>query len=335
MGDDGRGAVDVLGIGNAIVDVLSHSDDAFLAGHGLPKGGMTLIDAGQADRLYEETGPGVEVSGGSCANTMAGIASLGGRAAYIGRVRDDGLGRTFTHDLRAAGVDYRTPPASGGPGTARCLVLVTPDAQRTMCTYLGASVELGPEEIDAGLVASAGITYVEGYLWDPPRAKEAIRQALRAARAAGRRTAFTLSDAFCVDRHRDEFLELLRDDIDIVFANEDEARSLFGVEDLDAALARLADLCPVAAVTRSARGSVIVGGDGRHEVPAEPVQRVVDTTGAGDLYAAGVLHGLSRGMELPLCARLGGIAAAEVIGHVGARPETPLATLVERALATA
>lgn len=332
---DGRAHIDVLGIGNAIVDVLSHSDDAAIARHGVAKGGMTLIDAARADALYDEVGPGVEVSGGSCANTVAGIASLGGRAAYIGRVRDDALGHAFTRDLRETGVDYRTPPATDGPGTARCIVLVTPDAQRTMCTYLGASVELGPDEIDARLVESAALTYVEGYLWDPPQAKQAIRAALATARAAGRRTAMSLSDTFCVDRHRDEFLALLEADVDIVFANEDEARALFGVSSLDDALDGLARLCDIAAVTRSADGSVVVCGDERHRVAAEPVGRVVDTTGAGDLYAAGFLHGLARGMDLPLCARIGGIAAAEVIGHFGARPQTPLDALVDRTLAAA
>jgi sugar/nucleoside kinase (ribokinase family) len=326
-GDDAT-PLDVLGIGNAIVDVLSPTDDATLERHALPKGAMTLIDAERAEALYAQMGPGVEVSGGSCANTMAGVASLGGRAAYIGRVHDDELGRIFTHDIRAAGVDFATPPAADGPGSARCLIMVTPDAQRTMSTYLGASVELGPEDIDADLVASADVTYLEGYLWDPPRAKEAFRIAMAAAHGAGRRVSFTLSDPFCVERHREEFLELVDGEVDVLFANQHEIEALYEVSDAQAAVAAVRGRCDIAVITRSELGSLVVTADEVHEVPAAPVTRVVDTTGAGDLFAAGFLFGLTRGRPLPECARIGAMAAAEVISHYGARPEVRLAGLL-------
>jgi sugar/nucleoside kinase (ribokinase family) len=322
-------ALDVLGIGNAIVDVLSHADEGFLAEHDLPKGAMTLIDAERADRLYGAMGPGIEVSGGSCANTVVGAASLGSRVAYVGKVRDDQLGGIFAHDIRAAGVGFATPSASDGPGTARCLILVTPDAQRTMCTYLGACVELGPEDVDRDLVAGAAVTYLEGYLWDPPRAKEAFRVAMDTARQAGRRVALTLSDPFCVERHRGEFLELVDGPVDVLFANEHEIAALYET-DVDDAVAAVRGRCEVAVVTRSERGSLVVTADGVEEVPAVPVERVVDTTGAGDLFAGGFLHGLTRGMALAECARLGGVVAAEVISHFGARPETDLADLARR-----
>jgi sugar/nucleoside kinase (ribokinase family) len=326
---------DVLGIGNAIVDVLAHADDAFLASQGLAKGAMTLIDADEAERLYSVMGAGVECSGGSCANTVAGLAALGARTAYVGKVRDDQLGAIFAHDIRALGVSFATPPATGGASTARCLIMVTPDAQRTMSTYLGACLELGPEDVDAAQVAAARVTYLEGYLWDPPRAKEAIRRAIAAAAGAGRQVALSLSDPFCVERHRAEFRALVRDSVDILFANEDEIRALYEVQDLDDALRAVRDDCAIAAVTRSAEGSVVVAGTEVHAVPAEPVGRVVDTTGAGDLYAAGFLHALTAGRDLPDCARAGGIAAAEVISHFGARPEADLRELVERGMARA
>jgi sugar/nucleoside kinase (ribokinase family) len=318
---------DLLGIGNAIVDVLAHAGEAFLDRHGLPKGAMTLIDAERAERLYADMGPGVEVSGGSCANTVVGAASLGSRVAYVGKVRDDELGRIFAHDIRAAGVDFETPPSPDGPATARCLILVTPDAQRTMCTYLGACVDLGPEDVDRELVARSAVTYLEGYLWDPPRAKEAFRIAMGAAREAGRRVSLTLSDPFCVERHRDEFRALVDGDVDILFANEQELIALYETPDLDAAVAAVRGRCELAFVTRSERGSLVVTGDGVDEVPAAPVEQVVDTTGAGDLYAAGALHGLTHGHAPADCARLGAIAAAEVISHVGARPQADLAEL--------
>lgn len=326
---DGIGAeYDVLGIGNAIVDVLAQSDDAFLDEHGLPKGSMTLVDSARAEALYDRMGPGVEVSGGSVANSVAGVASLGGRVAYIGKVRDDELGRIFAHDIRAAGVAFTTPPAADGPATARCLILVTRDAQRTMSTYLGACTGLGPDDVDRELVAASAVTYLEGYLWDPPRAKQAFRVAMDAAHAAGRQVALSLSDAFCVERHRDEFRELVDGSVDILFANRDEITALYETPDLDGAVAAVRGRCDVAVLTRSEQGSLVVTADAVHEVPAEPVARPIDTTGAGDLFAAGFLHGLTHGAPLAECARLGSVAAAEVISHYGARPETRLADLV-------
>jgi len=321
-------AYDVIGIGNAIVDVLARIDDAFLDRHSLVKGSMALIDAAQAEALYGRMPAGVEASGGSAANTLAGLASLGGRGRFVGKVRDDQLGRIFAHDIRAVGVAFDTPPATEGPPTARCLVHITPDAQRTMCTYLGACVTLGPADIDETQVAEAAVTYVEGYLWDPPQAKEALVKAMTAARGAGRKVAFSLSDAFCVDRWRDEFHDLVAGHIDILFANEQEIRSLYRVDSFDAALAEVRGRCALAVLTRSEKGSVVVTGEAVHEVPAQPVEAVVDTTGAGDLYAAGFLYGLTRGLAPAECARLGGLAAAEAISHVGARPQVALSTLV-------
>ncbi len=319
--------LDVVGIGNAIVDVLVHADDAFLDAHGLAKGAMALIDAEQAASLYADMGPGVEVSGGSAANTLAGLAALGGAGAFVGMVCDDQLGQVFAHDIRAAGVAFDTPPAAEGPPTARCLIVVTPDAQRTMSTYLGACVELGPGDVDEALVAAARITYLEGYLWDPSGAKEAFRKAHRIAHENGRRVALSLSDPFCVDRHRDEFLDLVADHIDVLFANEVEITSLYRVDSFDEALQQVRGHCEIAALTRSGKGSVIVAGDEVHVVDAHPVERVVDTTGAGDLFAAGFLHGVTQGWGLARSARLGGLVAAEVIGHIGARPEADLAAL--------
>jgi len=321
---------DVIGVGNAIVDVLSPTEDAFLAEQGLDKGMMTLIDTERARALYDAMGPAVEVSGGSAANTIAGVASLGGEAAYIGKVRNDQLGGVFGHDIRAAGVDFRSRPATSGAPTARCLIFVTPDAQRTMQTYLGVSVELGPDDIDEAAVADAGITYLEGYLFDPPEAKKAFVKAAEIAHRMNRKVALTLSDPFCVDRHRAEFLHLISGHIDILFANEAEITALFEVDSFDEALQRVRGHCEIAALTRSEKGSVIVSGDETHVIAAHPVEHVVDTTGAGDLYAAGVLFGLSRNRSLADCGRIGGMAAAEVIGHYGARPETNLAALLAK-----
>jgi sugar/nucleoside kinase (ribokinase family) len=319
--------LDVIGIGNALVDVLSHAEEGLLARQGLVKGTMHLVDEARAGALYQAMGPGVEMSGGSAANTVVGVASFGGRAHYVGKVRDDQLGEVFGHDLRATGVGYDTPRATSGPPTGRCLILVTPDAQRTMGTFLGASVRLGPGDIDKDLIARGKILYLEGYLFDPPAAQEAFRAAASIAHAAGRKVALTLSDPFCVDRHRDAFLDLVEHHVDILFANEAEICALYQVHDFDAALARVRGHCEVAALTRSAKGSVLVA-DGRvHAVTALPVETVVDTTGAGDLYAAGVLYGLSQGLDLPTCGRLGSLAAAEVIAHVGARPMVPLVQL--------
>ena len=325
-------SLDVVAIGNAIVDVLSQTDDAFLARHGLEKGAMTLIDAAQAESLYAETGPGIEVSGGSAANTAAGLASLGGSAAFIGKVRDDQLGDVFTHDLRAAGVAFEVPAATSGPATARSLILVTPDAQRTMNTFLGACTELVPADVDAGRIAAAKITYLEGYLWDRNDAKDAFRKAAAAARGAGRKVAFTLSDKFCVERWRDEFLGLIDGHVDILFANEAEILSLYETDDWGEACARVRGHADIAALTRSEKGSVLMHDGATHIIGAEPVARVVDTTGAGDLYAAGVLYGIVTGEDLATSGRIGAISAAEVISHFGARPETSLSELVAEKL---
>jgi sugar/nucleoside kinase (ribokinase family) len=319
--------LDVVGVGNALVDVLSHEADDFLRRLGLAKGTMHLVDEDRAREVYAAMGPGVEISGGSAANTIVGVASFGGRAHYVGKVRDDQLGEVFSHDLRSVGVGYATAAATSGPSTGRCLIVVTPDAQRTMSTYLGASSRLGPADIDKQVIERGRILYLEGYLFDPPEAQEAFRVAAGIAHAAGRKVALTLSDPFCVDRHRAAFLDLVERHVDILFANEAEICSLYRVRDFDAAAARVRGHCEIAALTRSERGSVIVGGDGVHVVAADPVDAVVDTTGAGDLYAAGFMVGLSRGLPLAACGRLGAIAAAEVISHVGARPMRPLAAL--------
>lgn len=316
---------DVLCIGNAIVDVLARVEDYFLAKHGLTKGMMRLIDEQTADQLYGDMGPAIEVSGGSAGNTAAGIASFGGRAAYFGKVRNDQLGDVFTHDLRAQGVSFDSERASKGPATARSFILVTPDGERTMNTYLGACVNLTTTDINPEVVAGSLITYMEGYLWDRPEAKEAFQRAAQVARKAGRKTAITLSDAFCVDRHRDSFLELIRKQIDIVFANESEICSLYQTPDFDAAREAARADCEIAVLTRSEQGCVIVQGKQTSAVPAHRVLKVVDATGAGDLFAAGFLYGLTTDRPLDLCARLGALAAAEVITHLGARPEVKLA----------
>jgi sugar/nucleoside kinase (ribokinase family) len=321
-------AFDVLGIGNAIVDVISRADDAFLAQHALTKGSMMLIDEARAETLYAAMGSAIEVSGGSCGNTMAGVASFGGKGAYIGKVRNDQLGVVFGHDLKAIGVSFETTPATAGPSTARCLITVTPDAQRTMSTYLGACTGLGPNDIDTKRIGSAQVTYVEGYLWDAPEAKKAVLKAFDAAHAAGRLVSITLSDSFCVDRYRDEFRALIRDKVDILFGNEAEIKSLYQVDSFDQAAEAVRKEAKIAALTRSEKGSVVIKGSETRAVPAAPVSKIVDTTGAGDLYASGFLHGFTHGKPLAECARLGGIAAAEIISHVGARPETPLKALV-------
>ena len=318
---------DVLGIGNAIVDVIAHAEDAFLKENGLRKGTMTLIDAARAEDLYGLMGSATESSGGSAANTLAGLAALGGRGAFIGKVRNDQLGGIFRHDIGAMGVAFDTAAAIDGPPSARCLIFVTPDAQRTMQTYLGASAELGSGDIDEEVITTAAITYLEGYLWDPPEAKAAFQKAARLAHEAGNRVALSLSDPFCVDRHRADFLDLVESQVDILFANEEEIMSLYRVDDFDAALQHVRGHCQVAALTRSERGSVIISGDEIHVIDAEPVAHVVDTTGAGDLYAAGFLFGLTQGCGLHDCGRLGSICAAEAIGHYGARPEADPADL--------
>ncbi len=321
--------LDVLGIGHAIVDVLTHVEDGFLSDRHLVKGSMALIDDDQARDLYGALGSAVEISGGATANALAGVASFGGRAAFVGKVSADQLGDVFAHDIRAVGVRYSTPPARGGRETARCLILVTPDAHRTMNTFLGASAELGPADIDEAEIASAAVTLSEGFLWDASSARDALTAAMGAARAAGRRMAFSLSDGFCVERHRADFLSLVRDKLDIVFANRDEICSLYEVDDFEQALARVRDDIGLAFVTHGPQGSVVLADGERHDVPAHPVERVIDTTGAGDLYAAGVLHGLTSGQDMETCARLGSLAAAEVISHIGARPEVSLGELAK------
>jgi sugar/nucleoside kinase (ribokinase family) len=322
------GHLDVVGIGNAIVDVLAQADDGFLSKHDLPKGGMTLIDENQAEALYGKMGPGVECSGGSAANTVAGVAALGGRAGFVGKVRDDQLGTVFAHDLRALGVEFDTLPADDGASTARCLVLVTPDAQRTMSTYLGACVSLGPNDVDDRQVARAQVTYLEGYLWDPAQAKQAFRKAMTVAHDAGRKVALSLSDPFCVDRYREEFVELAEHQVDILFANEAEITSLYQAADFDEALQHVRGHCEIAVLTRGDKGSVVVSGDELHVIDPEPLSNLVDTTGAGDLFAAGFLAGLTQGRDLHDCGRMGSIAAAEVISHFGARPEADLKALM-------
>jgi sugar/nucleoside kinase (ribokinase family) len=317
---------DIVAIGNALVDVLSHEDDAFVERTGVERGAMTIVDAARSDEIYAEMGPAIERSGGCAGNTAAGIASFGGKAAYIGRVADDTFGKVFTHDLRSIGVHFDSPVATDGVPTGRCLVVVTPDAQRTMHTYLGAANQLDADAIDAKIIGDAQVTYVEGYLWDEPLAKDAIREAAAIAHGAGRKLAMTLSDPFCVERHRKEFLELVEGEIDIVFANELEITMLYEVDTFEDALGHVRGHCEIAALTRGALGSVIATADDVHVIEAVPTN-VVDTTGAGDLYAAGVLYGLTQGHDLARCGRLGSLAAGEAISHLGPRPEQSLQAL--------
>ena len=323
---------DVLGIGNAIFDVLVKADEAFLAAHGMAKGGMALIDEPRAASIYRDMGPATEMSGGSAANTIVGVASLGARAAYVGKVKDDQIGRLYTHDIRAAGVAFDTRPASDGPATGCSYILVTDDGERTMNTYLGAAQELTPADIDAGQIAASRIVYLEGYLWDPKSAKEAFVKASTIAHDAGREVALTLSDAFCVDRYRGEFLDLMRNGtVDLIFANEAELHSLYQTSDFDTALKQLRDDAKLGVVTRSEKGCVVASRDGVIAVPAFPIDRIVDTTGAGDLFAAGFLFGVVRGAGFENAGRLGALAAAEVIQHIGARPQVSLKELAKQA----
>jgi sugar/nucleoside kinase (ribokinase family) len=325
----------VVAVGNALVDVLTQTTDAFIKEqhkkYGMEKGAMTLIDEVRAVELYSQMGPGLESSGGSAGNTMAGFASFGGRGGFIGKVADDTLGKVFQHDIRSLGVKFETTPLALGAPTGRCLILVTPDAHRTMNTFLGASVELGPDDIDESLIASAQVTYLEGYLFDRDQAKQAFETAAEFAHKAGRRVALTLSDPFCVDRHRADFAELVENHIDILFANEQEIKSLYEENDFEKALASISGNCEIAVVTRSEKGAVIMAKGQRIEVPAEPVEKVLDTTGAGDQFAAGFLYGLTEGMPLGRCGRLGAIAAAEVISHIGPRPLVRLSDLMQKA----
>ena len=320
---------DVIAIGNAIVDVMSPCTDDLIEELDLNKGGMTLVDEDGAKRLYDAMGPAREISGGSAANTLAGLSAMGAQCAFIGQVADDQLGEVFAHDIRAVGIDFDTPARAGQPSTARCLIFVTPDAQRTMNTFLGASQFLPPETLDAEAVAAAKILYLEGYLWDPEEPRAAMRRAIEAARAAGRKVAFTLSEVFVIDRHGDDFRALIEDGlIDILFANHTELAALTGEDDFEAGLAALAPKVPTLVVTRSADGAVAMANGERAEVAAEPIDEVVDTTGAGDLFAAGFLFGHVREESLELSLRRGAIAAAEIISHYGARPEADLKALM-------
>ncbi len=321
---------DVVAIGNAIVDIIGRCDDAFLAHHGAAKGHMRLVDAGRMSTLYSAMGPAIEISGGSAANTMVGLASFGGQAAFIGKVADDEFGRIFKHDIAAANVAFDTKAVSGQEPTSRSLILVTPDGERTMNTYLGISTDLDQGEVDPAVIEAAGVVYLEGYLFDRPEAKAAFRQAIAIASRADRKAALTLSDSFCVDRHRAEFHELIQSGIGILFANESEITSLYETNDFDEAARRAAADVPLAVLTRSAKGSIIVSKDQFHVIPVEPVAAIIDTTGAGDLYAAGFLYGLTSGRDLATCGRLGSLAAAEIISHVGARPETNLNELAQK-----
>jgi adenosine kinase len=321
---------DVLGIGNALFDILVPADEGFLSLHGMTKGGMALIDEVRAISIYQSMGPATEMSGGSAANTIVGVANLGARAAYVGKVRDDQIGRLYTHDIRAAGVAFETRPALDGPATGCSYILVTPDGERTMNTYLGAAQELMPADIDGAQIAASSIIYLEGYLWDPKSAKEAFVKASTIAHEAGRQVALTLSDSFCVDRYRDEFLDLMRKGtVDLVFANEAELTSLYQTPDFDTALKQLQGDTKLGIVTRSEKGCVVASKDGVTAVPAFPIQKIVDTTGAGDLFAAGFLFGLVRGASHQDAGRLGALAAAEVIQHIGARPQTSLKELAQ------
>jgi fructokinase len=319
--------LDVVGIGNAIVDVLVQADERFLDDHGLTKGTMALVDEQQAERLYASVGPGLETSGGSAANTLAGVAQLGGRAGFIGRVRNDQLGGIFAHDIRSVGARFETPATTTGPSTARCLILVTPDAQRTMCTYLGASVGLDPGDLDLEMVAQAKVLYLEGYLWDSDEAKRAFIAAAEVARAHGAEVALSLSDAFCVERHRDSFQELVDGHVDILFANEMEITSLYKANSFEEAAEQVRGRCRIAALTRSEQGSLILNGDGTHTIAPFQLGQLVDTTGAGDLYAAGFLHAYTQGRPVEACGRLGSLCAGQVVTQLGPRPQADLAQL--------
>lgn len=320
---------DVVAIGNAIVDIIGRCDDAFLEVHDCPKGHMRLVDTATIAKLYADMGPSTEISGGSAANTAVGVASYGGKAGFIGKIADDEFGRIFAHDIKAAGVAFENTPANSPAPTSRSLILVTPDGERTMNTFLGISTELAETEIDQAMVQSAKVLYLEGYLFDRPEAKAAFRKAAGLAKQAGREVALSLSDGFCVDRHRDDFLSLVKTGVDIVFANEDEIKSLYQTDDFDTAAHRAADDMKLAALTRSGKGSLIVSRERSISVPVDLVVDVVDTTGAGDLYAAGFLYGYTAGRDLATAGRLGSIAAAEIISHTGARPAVRLSSLAK------
>ncbi len=319
--------IDIVGVGNALVDVLAPAADDFIADQGLVKGSMTLIDADRAVELYGEMASSSEVSGGSAANTVVGVAALGLESAFIGKVRNDSLGDVFAGDMSRLSIGFDVPRADAGDPTGRCLILVSDDGERTMSTYLGASVQLSPGDIDPGLIASAKLLYLEGYLWDPPQAKAAMRAACAAAQASSTKVTLTLSDSFCVERHRESFVDLIDDSVDVIFANEDEIMSLYEVDTLDAVIDRIRGHVSIGAITRGSKGSVIVTDNDRIDIDAVPVDRVIDTTGAGDLYSAGFLSGMALGLDLEICGQLGSIAASEVISHMGPRPEKSLAEL--------
>ncbi len=319
---------DVVCVGSAIVDVLVRVDDDFIAAAGLDKGGMRLVEADEAKRLYASLTDAVEQSGGGAANTAAIIAKLGGDVAFIGRVADDALGASFTHDIRRVGVTFDPPPALELPSTAHCTILISPDGERTMNTFLGACGLLSPADLDAEVIAAASVVYVEGFLWDPPSGREAVLAAIAIAKSAGKQVALALNDPYCVDRHRDEFLAVLDGTVDIVFGNESEACAMFEIDDVEEATRRLGELCGLVATTRSEKGSVLVVNGERIEVPGVPVDKVVDTTGAGDAYAGGFLYGLTHGLDPAKCAALGSACASETIQHIGARPAADLRTLL-------
>ncbi len=320
--------LDVVGIGNAIVDVLVKVEDSFLETHNLQKGSMVLIDQEHAKKLYSETGVGLKTSGGSAANTLAGLAQLGGKAGFIGRINNDDLGEIFRHDIRSVGAEFNTPPTNKGPSTARCLILVTADAQRTMCTYLGASIQLEPKDIDLSMVNKTKVLYLEGYLWDSPAAKQAFIEAAETARKAGGQVALTLSDSFCVDRHRESFLELVNGHIDILFANEDEITALHKSSCFESAAKEIKGLCQIVALTRSEKGSMILTEENQWEIPAFKLGPVIDTTGAGDLYAGGFLYGYTQGANLINCGMIGSLCAGQVVTQLGPRPQVSLKELI-------
>ncbi len=320
--------LDIVGIGNAIVDVLSQSEDSFLEQENLDKGAMILVDEEQAAELYAKMGPAIEVSGGSVANTIAALASLGSKTGFIGKIGSDQLGGVFQHDMQAMGVEFNTPALTDGPATAHCLVFITPDAQRTMCTFLGASNMIANADIDKELIKSAKILYLEGYLFDRQSAKKAFFTAAEIAKNTKTKVAISLSDSFCVERHREEFLELLENHIDILFANENEIKALFETDKLDDTIYNIKKICDIAVITKSAEGSIIVEPNKKYEIPAFPVKNIIDTTGAGDFYAAGFLHAYSKGHSLEICGKTASIIASEVITHMGARPQTDLAKLL-------
>lgn len=322
---------DVVGVGNAIVDILAKVDDSFLKKHGLTKASMSLISETEAYTLYDDMPPAVEKSGGSAANTLAGIASFGGKAAFIGKVKDDELGGIFGHDLRSIGVHFDTMPSKKGAATAKCLIAITPDAERTMSTFLGATKEITIDDIDEDVIASSKVTYLEGYLWDEPNAKEAMKRAVAIARKNDRKVALSLSDAFCVDRHRQEFLNLIKEGVDILFANEAEVKCLFETDNLDQCVEKIKSYADIIAITLGAKGSLVIHGDVIQKIAPVTGIKVVDTTGAGDLYASGFLYGYTHGYNFEQCGKLATLSASEVIQHVGARPESKLSDLIKNA----